>query len=116
MKLTVSDRSSLRGIGLAHYSLIKELRQADTLRRELVANITHDLRTPLTSLHGYLETLLLKEGKLTPQEQRDFLTIAIKRSNQLGKLVSALFELAKLDSPDVQVRSNPFLWRNLSRT
>ncbi|MGO9612307.1 MAG: ATP-binding protein [Dissulfurispiraceae bacterium] len=83
--------------------LIKELRQADALRRELVANITHDLRTPLTSLHGYLETLLLKEGKLTQQEQRDFLTTAIKRSNQLGKLVTSLFELARLDSPDVQV-------------
>jgi signal transduction histidine kinase len=88
--------------------LIKELRQADALRRELVANITHDLRTPLTSLHGYLETLLLKEGKLPAQEQRDFLTIALKRSNQLGKLVSALFELAKLDSPDVQVRFESF--------
>lgn len=88
--------------------LIKELRQADAVRRELVANITHDLRTPLTSLHGYLETLLLKEGKLTPQARRDFLTIAIKRSNQLGKLVSAFFELAKLDSPDVQVRFESF--------
>jgi signal transduction histidine kinase len=88
--------------------LIKELRQADALRRELVADITHDLRTPLASLHGYVETLLLKEGKLTPQEQRDYLTIAIKRSNQLGKLVSALFELAKLDSPDVQVRFESF--------
>jgi two-component system OmpR family sensor kinase len=88
--------------------LIKELRQADALRRELVANITHDLRTPLTSLHGYLETLLLKEGTLTSQEQRDYLSIAIKRSDQLGKLVSALFELAKLDSPDVQVRFEPF--------
>jgi two-component system, OmpR family, sensor kinase len=88
--------------------LIKELRQADALRRELVADITHDLRTPLASLHGYLETLLLKEGKLTPQEQRDYLTIAIKRSNQLEKVVSALFELAKLDSPDVQVRFESF--------
>jgi two-component system OmpR family sensor kinase len=88
--------------------LIKELRQADALRRELVANITHDLRTPLTSLHGYLETLLLKEDKLTSQERRHFLTIAIKRSNQLEKLVSACFELAKLDSPDVQVRFESF--------
>jgi two-component system OmpR family sensor kinase len=88
--------------------LISELRQADVLRRELVANITHDLRTPLTSLHGYLETLLLKEGKLTPQEQRDFFTIAIKRSDQLGKLISELFELTKLDSPDVHVNMEPF--------
>jgi len=87
---------------------IKELRQADTLRREFVTNITHDLRTPLTSLQGYLETLLMKEGELTREEQKDYLTIAIKRSDQLGKLVSELFELAKLDSPDIQVHFEPF--------
>jgi two-component system, OmpR family, sensor kinase len=88
--------------------LIKELRQADALRRELVANIAHDLRTPLTSLQGYLETLFLKEGKLSPQEQRDFLSIAIKRSNQLRKLITELFEMTKLDSPDVQVHMEAF--------
>lgn len=87
---------------------IKELRQADTLRREFIVNITHDLRTPLTSLHGYLETLLLKEAGLTPEEQQNYLTIAIKRSDQLGRLVSKLFELAKLDSPDVQLRIESF--------
>ncbi len=87
---------------------IKELREADALRRELVTNIAHDLRTPLTSLQGYLETLLIKEGGLTPEQHQSYLTIAIKRSEQLGKLVSELFELAKLDSPDVQVSFEPF--------
>jgi len=87
---------------------IKELRGADAHRREFTATITHDLRTPLTSLQGYLETLLMKEETLTAEERRNYLAIAIKRSNQLAKLVSALFELAKLDSPDVQVRFEPF--------
>jgi two-component system, OmpR family, sensor kinase len=87
--------------------LIKELKGADAHRREFLANITHDLRTPLTSLQGYLETLLMKEGTLTPEEQRNYLTIAMKRSDQMGKLVTELFELAKLDSPDVQVRFEP---------
>ena len=87
---------------------IKELRKVDTLRREFVTTIAHDLRTPLTSLQGYLETLLLKEGRLSTEEYRNYLTIATKRSDQLGKLVSGLFELAKLDSPDVQVSFEPF--------
>jgi two-component system OmpR family sensor kinase len=87
---------------------IKGLKEADRLRREFIANITHDLRTPLTSLQGYLETLLMKQGQLTDDEQRNYLTTAVKRSEQLGKLVAVLFDLAKLDSPDVQVHYEPF--------
>ncbi|MGD0883738.1 MAG: HAMP domain-containing sensor histidine kinase [Thermodesulfovibrionales bacterium] len=88
--------------------LIKELRQADTLRRELVTFIAHDLRTPLASLKGYLETLLLKEGRVEPEKQRSFLEIAIKNCNQLSKLISNLFEMTRLDSPDVQVHMESF--------
>ncbi|MGE5173829.1 MAG: ATP-binding protein [Betaproteobacteria bacterium] len=87
---------------------ITELKATDAHRRELTANITHDLRTPLTSLQGYLETVLMKEGALTAEERRNHLVTAVKRANQLGSLISDLFELAKLDSPDVQVRFEPF--------
>lgn len=87
---------------------LTKLKQTDRLRRELVANVSHDLRTPLASLQGYLETLLLKEGKLTPQEQRNYLEIATKHSERLGKLVYELFELAKLDSHETQLHLEAF--------
>lgn len=85
-----------------------KLRETDTLRRELVANVSHDLRTPLASLQGYLETLLLKEGQLTPEEQRFYLETATKHCERLGKRVSELFELAKLDSKETQLYLEPF--------
>jgi signal transduction histidine kinase len=50
----------------------------------------------------------MKEGRLTDDERRSYLATAVKHSEQLGKLVAALFELAKLDSPDVQVRTENF--------
>jgi two-component system OmpR family sensor kinase len=87
---------------------ISGLKQADSHRREFVSHIAHDLRTPLTSLQGYLDTLRLKEGELTPAQSREYLDIALKRSEQLRKLVAELFELAKLDSPDLQVRPESF--------
>ncbi len=77
---------------------VATLKQTDVLRRELVANVSHDLRTPLASLHGYLETLLMKEGTLTREEHKNFLDIALKQSERLRELVGELFELARLDS------------------
>jgi two-component system OmpR family sensor kinase len=87
---------------------VQTLQHTDILRRELVANVSHDLRTPLAALQGYLETLLLKEKQLTPEEQRHYLDIVTRHSERLGKLVSELFELAKLDSHDTQVHPEPF--------
>lgn len=87
---------------------MQTLKKTDQLRRELVANVSHDLRTPLASLQGYLETLLLKEGKLSEDEQRNYLEVALRHSERLGKLVTELFELAKLDSQVIPLALEPF--------
>ena len=69
----------------------------DQQRRELFANISHDLRTPLTSLHGYLETLLMKADRLDASESRRYLEIALGQSRKVGRLAQELFELARLE-------------------
>jgi signal transduction histidine kinase len=78
------------------------------MRRELVANVSHDLRTPLATLQGYIETMLLKEDDLGPEARRRYLEIAIKHCERLSKLVSELLELAKLDSYDIRAKREPF--------
>jgi two-component system OmpR family sensor kinase len=87
---------------------VQQLKQTDQLRRELVANVSHDLRTPLASLQGYLETLLIKEGNLSPEEQHRYLEIASRQSQRLGRLVGELFDLAKLDSRETRPHREPF--------
>lgn len=86
----------------------KELSRQDQQRREMVANISHDLRTPLTSLHGYLETLLLKADTLDDAERRRYLEVALGQSRKVGRLAQELFELARLESGLVQAEKESF--------
>lgn len=87
---------------------IQALQQVDLQRRELVANVSHDLRTPLTALRGYLETLLLQDPSLSAREQEQYLDIALRNSERLEALIADLFELAKLDSHEVRINIEAF--------
>ncbi|MDN8092967.1 HAMP domain-containing sensor histidine kinase [Burkholderia multivorans] len=86
----------------------RALTRQDQQRRELIANISHDLRTPLTSLHGYLETLSLKADTLGEPDRRRYLSIALAQSAKVGRLAQALFELARLESGGVQPEREAF--------
>lgn len=85
---------------------VRQLRQSDAMRRELIANVSHDLRTPIAALRGYLETLLLKSD-FSPEERKSYLSTALRHSERLSYLVTDLFELAKLDT-NSQVHLEPF--------
>lgn len=87
----------------------RALTKQDQERRELVANISHDLRTPLTSLQGYLETLSLKADTLGDAERRRYLAIALAQSVKVGRLAQSLFELARLEHGIVQPALEAFL-------
>ncbi|MDR5783519.1 HAMP domain-containing sensor histidine kinase [Caballeronia sp. LZ065] len=86
----------------------RELGRQDRERREMVANISHDLRTPLASLHGYLETLTLKSESLAAAERRRYLSIALAQSTKVGHLAQSLFELARLEHGMVALEREVF--------
>ncbi len=85
-----------------------KLAKSDGLRRELVANVSHDLRTPLATLRGYIETLQMKDESLSPDERRKYLKIAINHCERLSNLITDLFELAKLEASDQVINREPF--------
>ena len=91
----------------------EKLAYQDQLRREFVANISHDLRTPLTTLHGYLETLLYKSHSLKAEQGQHYLHIALSQSQKVSTLAQQLFELAQLEygviKPNCEVFSLPEL-------
>ncbi len=74
--------------------------EIDRNRRELIANVSHDLRTPVSSVQGFLETVLVKD--LPAQEQREYLETAHKQCTRLNELIGELFELSTLESGSVE--------------
>ncbi|CAI0786437.1 sensor histidine kinase [Serratia grimesii] len=86
----------------------QSLSQQDQQRREFIANISHDLRTPLTSLHGYLETLSVKSASLSENDRQRYLEIALAQSRKVGRLAQELFELARLEYGVVKPQKEPF--------
>jgi len=87
---------------------VGQIKQTDQTRRELVSHISHDLRTPLTAMQGYIETLLLKDTEITPEQRQEYLQIARSHGVRLSRLIADLFELAKLDSVAVKPQLEEF--------
>jgi signal transduction histidine kinase len=87
---------------------IEEMKKTDNLRRELIANVSHDLRTPLALIHGYLETILMKDDAMMPQQRRQYLETIFANTKMLSNLVGELFELSKLDAKQTQPKPEPF--------
>lgn len=87
---------------------IEELKRSDNLRRELVTNISHDLKTPLASIQGYLETIQMKKDELTSDEIGRFMEISLQNARYLNQLVSELFELSKLNAIHAKPNREPF--------
>ena len=84
-----------------------EIKQVDKLRRELIANVSHDLRSPLASIQGYLETIQQKEETLSVEDRNRYYDIVLRNTHKLGNLIGELFELSKLDAKNVQPALEP---------
>jgi signal transduction histidine kinase len=89
---------------------IEALRTNDDLRRDLIANVSHDLRSPLSSIQGYLETIMIKEKDktITLDERNRYLNIILKNAEMLNQMIQELFELSKLEAKQVEQKVEPF--------
>ncbi len=87
---------------------IEDMKTMDNLRRELVANVSHDLRTPLAAVQGYIETILLKSESLSEEDRKKYMHTILSSTERLKKLVEELFELSKLEARETKPKPEAF--------
>ena len=82
----------------------QELKKVDALQKELISNISHDLRTPLTMITGYSEIMRDLPGEMTPEN----IQIIIDEANRLNSLVTDLLDISRLQSGTADIKKAPF--------
>jgi two-component system phosphate regulon sensor histidine kinase PhoR len=86
---------------------ITEIRRLETMRRDFVANVSHELKTPLTSIKGFVETLL--EGAIEDKENSiNFLKIIKDHTDRLNALINDLLDLSHIESKEIVLNKDKF--------
>ena len=86
---------------------ITEIRKLENMRRDFVANVSHELKTPLTSIKGFVETLL--EGAINDKENSlNFLRIISSHADRLNILIDDLLDLSKIESKGAMLNESKF--------
>lgn len=81
----------------------KKLKEGEQARKNVLSNVSHDLRTPITAIRGYSELMLTSEG-MDEEQKRTYLTNIVRRSEQMERIVSDIVELTKMEASDAEFR------------
>lgn len=95
----LSDKINSMSIDLKN--IMEEERNAQRFKSELITNVSHDLRTPLTSLIGYIQ--LANDEKISLKDKEKYIEISLQKSNKLKNLINDLFEYSKLESGGIKL-------------
>lgn len=99
--LPVNSQDEIGRLSRTFNYMKNKLLETEKMRRDFIANVSHDLRTPLTSINGFVEGIL--DGLVKPEEIKKYLTIVQSETNRLMRLTSDILQLAKIQSGGIAV-------------
>ncbi len=108
VKLDITSDDEIGSLTASVNELAVELSKTDTMRKDLIANVSHDLRTPLSLIRGYAETIKDVTGDNKEKRERQ-LGIIIDETERLSRIVSDMLDLSRLESSVIKVSPSPFI-------
>ena len=105
-KLNISSKDEIGQLATSLEYMASELSKLDDYRKSFISNISHDFRSPLTSIKGYIEAI--QDGTIPPEKQERYLNIVLNETKRLTKLTSGLLELNNYDSYGIWLMPKDF--------
>lgn len=113
-KIEVTSRDEFGYLADVLNDMARELQSGEEYQKKFIANVSHDFRSPLTSIRGYLQAML--DGVIPPELQERYLHIIIGETDRLANLTQSMLSLNSLDSPRLQLEKSDFDIIELIRT
>lgn len=95
-RAAVTGVSEVRQLAGAFNVMAQRLEKEENNRKEFVSNVSHELRSPVTSIHGFVEGML--DGTIPPEEHERYLRIVFDETNRMKRLITDLLQLSRMDN------------------
>lgn len=105
-RVQLSCGGELQELGDSINSMADALSELETSRRSFVANVSHELRSPLTSMRGYVQGLL--DGTIPPEERERYMGVVMDETHRLTALVNDLLNLSRIESGKLPINKQPY--------
>ncbi|MGN1059269.1 MAG: sensor histidine kinase [Clostridia bacterium] len=94
-RVHLNESNEIGELGDSFNQMADSIQQLENMRRSFVANVSHDLRTPMTTITGFVEGIL--DGTIPPEKQKQYLTIVLDETKRLSRLVTDLLDISKME-------------------
>lgn len=101
-----TDFTELNELAFAFNHMAKQIQDTEETRKAFIANLSHELRSPMTSIQGFVQSVL--DGTVKEEDQKQILQIVLDESKRLNKLISALLTLSRAEAPQAKLVMEPF--------
>lgn len=105
-RIQIKGNDEIAQLSVSLNAMAEALDKIEENRRSFIANISHDLRSPLTSIQGF--TMAILDGTITPEHQERYLTIILKESQRMITMVNTILNLEQLQEQKIQMKFETF--------
>ncbi len=106
VRVRVHGRDEVAELAIAFNQMAHALENLDRMRNSFVASVSHDLRTPMTTIAGFIDGIL--DGVIPPEEHEHYLRVVSDEVRRLSRLVTALLDVSRLQAGDRKFDMKPF--------